>query len=254
MIRNGLVVQWPDTHVPDHHKGAVSALMRFIVHVQPELVIFTGDLLDGLSLARWTAETIEENGKLFQKEIDEAKRLLSNLRDVYAGRIAWMPGNHEARLAKWGRTRGRGLFGIDVLTVPNLIGFDDLGIETPAGLTEETAPWEFAPGVLAVHGTTIRKYAGYSVHAEMEKFGKSIIMGHTHRLAVVHRSNYTRSMWGMEGGHLMNQKKAKYLAYGQADWQMGFGLVNVTNGQTTPAVVPMRGNGSFDWGGTTWVA
>lgn len=249
MMRDGLVVQWPDTHVPDHHRGAVRSLLSFIGETKPRLVILTGDFFDMLTTARWTHDTIEENGRLLQSELDAGRRILGDLRNVYTGRIAWIPGNHEARLAKWGRTRGRGVFGIDCLTVPALANFADLNIETPGGTTDETVPWEFAPGIFAIHGTTVRKLAGYTVHAEMEKFGKSIIMGHTHRLALVHRSNPSRSIFGIEGGHLMDQRRAGYLPYGVADWQMGFSVIELRDGKAWPTVVPMDKAGGFMYQG-----
>lgn len=248
-VRDGLVVQWPDTHVPDHHRGAVRSLTRFIGDAQPEQVILTGDFLDCLPIGRWSADTLEEKGELFQRELDEGRRVLDGLREVYAGRVSWIPGNHEARLAKWGRTRGKALFGLRALTIPRMLGFGDLEIECPAGEIEGGPPYEFAPGVVAIHGERLGMKAGSSVTKEMERVGKSTVMGHCHRLAIVYRQNALGQIFGVEGGHLMDQRKANYLTYGLADWQMGFSVIEVVGGTSRPAVIPMKSNGSFVYQG-----
>lgn len=245
-VTEGIVVQVPDIHVPDHHERGVQNLIQFIGDQQPAAVIMTGDFLDCLSVARWSADTLLEAGSFFQKEVDEGRRLLGDLRAVYDGPVSFLPGNHEDRLSKWGATRGKGVFGLRALTIPSLLDFDGFGIETPG------APFEFAKGVVAIHGEKLGAKAGMSVSKEMDRFGCSVVMGHCHRLAVTFRRQGDRCTFGVEGGHLMDQRKAGYLSYGLADWQMGFSVVEVSGRRITPAVVPVASDGSFTFQGDQW--
>lgn len=245
-VSEGLVICWPDTHVPDQHTRAVANLTKFIGDQQPALVLMTGDFLDCLSVARWSADTLMEAGSFFQREVDEGRRILSDLRAVYDGPISFLPGNHEDRLAKWGATRGKGVFGLRALTIPGLLDFDGFGIETPG------APFEFAKGVIGIHGERLGNKAGLSVSKEMDRFGTSIAMGHCHRLALVFRNVGGHQTFGIEGGHLMDQRKAGYLSYGLADWQMGFSTIEVHRNRVVPQIIPIRKSGSFDYQGDTW--
>ena len=246
MAQSKLVLQWPDTHIPDHHEGAVKALLHWVKDVQPDEVIFTGDLIDCLSTARWTAGTVEEDGSLLQREVDETLKILDRFRKVYDGKATWLPGNHEDRLAKWGHTRGRGVWGLDVLTVPKLLEFTHYGIEMPGPI------YPFADGWVAIHGERLGARSGMSVDKELTRFGVSVLMGHCHRLAVVRRDVGGRVLWGVEGGHLMDQTQASYLAYGKADWAMGFGLIEFNGRYTNPQTIPMLPDGSFLWNEVAW--
>lgn len=245
-------MQWPDTHVPYHHRGAVERLTRFVGEVQPAELILTGDLPDCESPARFSAGTVVENGVLLARELDATRGLLCDIRDVYDGPMAWLEGNHELRLTKWGQTRGRAVFGLAELTIPHLLGFDDLRITTPGGYGGATKPYRFAPGVVALHGTRLGAKSGYSVAKEMELHGSSVVMGHCHRLALIFRSDTARTTWGIEGGHLMDQRRASYLLNGAANWQMGFSVIDVRGGRAYPYIVPMGKDGSFVFQGEAY--
>jgi hypothetical protein len=48
----------------------------------------------------------------------------------------------------------------------------------------------------------------------------------------------------------MEMSKAHYLKpRGAANWQMGFGILEVTGKSVVPILVPMKPNGSFSWHG-----
>lgn len=248
------VVFWPDTHIVSHHRDAVYRLISFIQAKQPGQVVLLGDFLDGHAIGRWTADTADENGKSLQAEVSKGREILADLRSAYDGPVSWLRGNHELRLQKWGTRKGRAVFGLDCLTIPALLGFSDLGITSPGGGYTSDYPFEVLPGVVAIHGDKLGTRAGTSVHKEMEFFGleKSVVMGHTHRLAIVYRAGFKRSVFGVESGHLMDQRKADYISYGTADWQMGFSVIERQGKHLVPRVVPMAANGSFYYGGEVW--
>ncbi len=61
----------------------------------------------------------------------------------------------------------------------------------------------------------------------------------------------SRAVWGMEVGHLMNIKHAKYIKAGLFTWQQGFGILHVDGKNVTPQIVPIIKN-SFTVEGKTW--
>lgn len=242
MLKEGLILQWPDTHVPDHHPGAVRSVLRHIAWFEPDLVVFTGDFADFKSVARWSSGTRDEDGRALQKEVEACKQILGQFRDIYAGPAEFRMGNHEDRLQKWLTTKGRAIYGLDVMTVPKLLDFDGFGIELPA---DETTP--VAHNLTLFHGSRLGKRAGMSVDKEMERFSynRSIGMGHCHRLSCAFKQTPNGSIFGVEGGHLMDQRKADYLAWGVADWQMGFATYSVTGKTVTPQIHPMNARGEI---------
>ena len=78
--------------------------------------------------------------------------------------------------------------------------------------------------------------------------GLSIIQGHSHRLGITYRTT-DKTRVGIEAGHLSDQKKASYISYGRANWQMGIAILNVNGSRVHPEVIPIAPNGSFQYGG-----
>ena len=115
---------------------------------------------------------------------------------------------------------------------------------------------EIVPGVLLAHGDegSISQVAGMTGAKLMEATGKSIVCGHTHRQGLVWASKgfngRLESRFALEVGHLMDMGQAAYLRpRGAANWQLGFGILEVTGKHVTPYAVPMRPDGSFTWAG-----
>src|SRR5690606_35968545 len=116
----------------------------------------------------------------------------------------------------------------DAFNVERLLDFDGFGIE-------KTPPfYDVAPGWVATHGHLggigLSRIAGNTALNAAKRFGKSLIMGHTHRLGIgSHTSGYdgqiTQQVTGFEVGHLMDMRQAGYLKMATANWQMGFGLL-----------------------------
>jgi hypothetical protein len=82
-----------------------------------------------------------------------------------------------------------------------------------------------------------------------KKYGKSVIAGHSHRLGMSAYSeaigSHYRPLYGVEVGNLMDRRKASYIRYGSANWQMGFAILEATGKNLTPTLVPVNKDGSF---------
>lgn len=233
------IVVIPDIHVPDHHRKATANVFDMIGDLQPDHVHFLGDLYDMKPVARWSKNTIEENGRKLQREREEGDKFLGSFREKFDGYTTFSVGNHEQRLEKYLDLHAKGLFGLNFFDLGHFCHFDKYDIR----IMEQ--PQVLAPGVVAIHGEKLGPTAGASAMKELRRHGKSIVQGHSHRLGIVYHTTDKRR-FAAEFGWLGDIDKAEYLSFkGIADWSLGFGVLTVVDGQTYPELVPVLKNGSF---------
>lgn len=245
----------PDTQLPYEDRKAVKALIRFIGEYQPDEVVHIGDLMDYPQPSRWSKGTAAEyEGSVFEDSAYAKAKLLEPLRAVYAGRLGVIEGNHDLRprtyLSKYAPALAEsGAFNLD-----QLLDFKQYEVDLLPDF------YEFAPGWLMTHGhlgnIRISPIAGNTAVNAAKKFGKSVIMGHTHRLAIgAHSEGYdgkvTRTVTGFEVGHMMNMQLAGYLKGAAGNWQSGFGLAYVDGKHVHVQRVPIE-SGKFTVDGTTY--
>lgn len=234
-----------DCQMPYEDRKALKAVIRMIGEYQPDEVVQIGDLMDYPQPARWSKGTAAEfEGSVFA-DSDYAKRhFLEPLREVYAGPIGVLEGNHDLRprtyLAKYAPALAEsGAFNIETLL--DFASFD---------VTKLPDFYEFAPNWVMTHGhlgkVSVSPIAGNTALNAAKKFGASVVMGHTHRLGIgSHTTGYdgevTRTVTGMEIGNLMNMRLATYLKGGTANWQQGFGIVHVDRRHVQVEAVAISG-------------
>lgn len=249
------IVVISDTQIPYHDARALRAVVRFIGDFQPDEVIHIGDLMDYPTPSRWSKGSAEEFALQMQRDNAVAARFLDSLQDVFDGPIGIHEGNHDERprtyLTKYAPALAEyyGHFRIDAL-----LNFKVRGITLLPDF------YEVAPGWLTTHGhvgkISLSQIAGSTAKGAAAKFGKSVVMGHTHRLGLTpHTTGYAgkiyNQVFGMEVGHLMDPRKAAYLKGGTGNWQLGFGLLTVDGRHVHPEIVPIYDN-KFVVDGTTW--
>lgn len=250
------IVVISDTQMPYDDRKALRALIRFIGDYQPDEVIHIGDLMDYPTPSRWSKGSAEEFAKRMKEDNEQAKRrLLGPLRDVYGGPIGVHEGNHDLRPREYLTKYAPALAEFEnQFHIENLLDFDGFGIELLPEFNR------VAPGWITTHGhrgqISISRIAGNTALNAARKFGASVVMGHTHRQAVLsHSEGYggevKRILTGVEVGHLMNQKLAHYLKGGTGNWQTGFGLLTIDGQHVKPEVVPIT-KGRFTVDGSTW--
>ena len=121
------------------------------------------------------------------------------------------------------------------------------------------SPGLIAPNTLLAHGdeSTLAHYAGGTAAKLVERVQKNVVCGHTHRQGIIYRSTGLRGrlqpLFGFEAGHLMHVRQAAYTRPLNApNWQMGFGLLEVSGNLVNPIPIAMRPDGSFTWAGKEW--
>ena len=241
-----------DWHVPHHDPRMVATFIDFVRDVQPAGIILNGDLVDTKSVGSF--EGAAESPTLGEADVPILKSVLQELRAAAGDEchIYYRPGNHEDRIV---RPRFRMFRGLNDFGWASWLGLDSLGIKwVDYGQTLEIGKRvEGQSPLVVIHGTVFRKSAGASVKGHMTDHGFfNVVMGHCHRLGVVHKRMRERVVWGVEGGGFFDRRQLNYKPY--SDWQEGFALVTIDplTSNSFPTAVSMSGDGSFAHGGKVY--
>ena len=237
-----------DLQVPYQDKRAVANLAAFIKATKPTEVVSVGDEMDMQTISRWSMGTPLEYERSIGRDRDETVRVLEQLQVTHMTRS-----NHTDRLYNSIMKRLPGLLGAPEFELENFLRLNDLGI------TYHQKPWEVAPNWVLLHGDegTTSQTGGQTALGLAKKTGKSVVCGHTHRAGLLHYSESlagvpTRTIWGLEVGNLMDQKKASYLKAGIANWQQAFGILYIDGKKVTPQLIPIHKDGTFVVNGKVW--
>lgn len=232
-----------DLQVPYQDHRYVKALERFIRDVKPHKVYQVGDLIDSPEVGRWSKGSAGEYAGTFQGSLDQSKRIIERLSIT-----GLQLGNHDLRVEEYVRKYAPALMCVDSLRLESLLGLENLGCEL------YRRPQSVAPGWIMAHGHEggLSQIAGRTAYGLGEKFGKSVVCGHTHRAGVVSTTTGFGGKYniltGMEVGHGMRLGAATYMKH-TPNWQVGFGLLWVDGQHVTPQLVTMDSACSFVFDG-----
>ncbi|MFD9569711.1 hypothetical protein ACFWBI_07685 [Streptomyces sp. NPDC059982] len=237
-----------DLQMPLEHRRANRAVIKFLHDYQPDEVINIGDINDYTSPGRWSAGKRAEYGMTVRQEADYTRRNhIEPIRSGYDGPYTLLGSNHGERPRKYLVDRAPALYDEEQYREDKLLHLADYGMRF------EPVRYDFAPGWSAVHGhargINLARYAGGTAINAARKLSRSVVMGHTHRAGIISETSGSagsRTLTGVELGHLMDMTKAAYLGPERlANWQMSFGLFYVDGRTVTPHLIPVQRNGSF---------
>ena len=227
-----------DTHIPKHDKRKLTLWLKIMREWKPDYITINGDFDDFEAPGRWVSGTpAEYTERLAVTTETDSKKLLNEIRDNHPdAEINWLDGNHEVRLEDYINKNAPALVG--TVTIPKIFDLDNLGIEyQPYG----APPKKMFGGFYVHHGTFISKNSGESVRKEVDHYGVSMIMGHTHRGGLYHVSDYEgRIRTGIEGYHLCDPKQMTYAPF--HNWQAGFVTLYVDGSKAFPFLNQFNGN------------
>jgi hypothetical protein len=228
-----------DLQVPFHLPAAVKSLTKLVRREKFDQILCVGDEIDFDGLSKWARGThLEWEGRL-DADREACRQILWDLGVTDVTRS-----NHTDRLYHT-LLRAPGLIGLPELDYPKFMGFDELGIKY------HRKPYEFLPNWVLVHGDegSLNRNAGGTAAGLANKFGANVVCGHTHRLGLQGLSQgfkgRFKTLWGFEVGNLMDSRQASYLKAGSANWQGGFGIIEVHGKNVTCIPVPVNQDGSF---------
>lgn len=200
--------------------------MTAVKHLKPHRLVCLGDLVDCYAISAFDKNP-ERRGS-FQADLDAASAFLARLTDAAPRAERFLlEGNHEDRLRRllWRMTEEqREVLGLrkvrQATTWPEML---DLGEHD----------WHFVPAlgqakrrllrkVITKHGSVVRRWSAHSAKAEWERYGKSGISGHTHRLGLFYARDYNGSHVWAEAGCTCDLSP-EYVE--DPAWQQGFLIV-----------------------------
>lgn len=237
----------PDLHIPAHYRPLLWPITQLLHRVNPHLLISIGDLGDIFALARHPKGLRVPTDA--QGEFTATRRVWDHLVD--ASGCYWnfvINGNHEDRIWRFLQDMAPQLGGIidphtrEPISFHSALGYTAKDNMTFLYGTDERGGFE--GGLLmnnalgAHHGIMVRPKAGASPLADMDKWIRSIMQGHTHRFGFVARDVAptenipTGVLMGTELGMLVDLNHA-YMGYAKnmwPNWHMGLATFTVYNG------------------------
>lgn len=179
---------FPDIQHPFEDTEALAVALNVMQEVQPDRVVFLGDLIDLEAWGRF--EQMPEWATATQDSINKVHQLLASIRQALPeAQIQVMAGNHEERMPKtllrnavasYRLKRADQLEGWPVMSVPFLCAFDQLDVEYVPGYPANKI-W-LNKNLQIRHGMATQKAGGAAKRtASAEKV--STIFGHDHRLS-----------------------------------------------------------------------
>ena len=237
------IVVVSDLQTPFHDQPAVDNLLAFIKDFEPDALVNVGDDIDSPQVSGFSKGQAGEFAATLQANADQCKAVHAAFREALGDKPYHISrSNHGDRLQRYIARYAPALADLRCLQLAELLGYDQLGI------TYHESPFEIAPGWVCCHGDegNLSRIAGRTAATLAERFGVSVVCGHTHRAAVSFKSygygwRVTKSLGSMEVGHLMDLAQAEYLdrSGGWADWQSAFGILYVSGDRVSPVVIPV---------------
>lgn len=233
-----------DDQSPDFNKRLRKPLSDFILDFKPDKIFHLGDLVNFTKISRFEVsnyhvtlkEELETAGKLLDSLMRTAKKANPDVE------VWWLMGNHELRLqtylSKAEQLEGLQVDGEDVISIPHLLKLKQRGIKW-----RNYKEKYIYRGISLEHGTFVSQKAGQTATKHMERRGRSVIHGHTHRGALVFRRIGDEQQFGMEIGCLCNLNPKPTYSF-EPDWIncVGITLYDPVSKKVFPQLIPILNN------------
>ncbi len=209
-----------DLHFPFHDRKTIELFFAEARKLKASCVVLNGDILDCHELSRWDKTPDDPR---YVTEVTMGREFLAYGRHrLPKARFIYKDGNHDERLYKYLARQAPALWGLDVLTLPSLLNFDDHGVEH---VTDKKV---IRVGKLNVlHG---HEYPGQSspVNPARGLFlrAKSVAMaGHNHQTSEHHEPDISGKPQAAWSVGCACDLTPKYMPLNK--WNLGFAFVKV---------------------------
>lgn len=182
-----------DAQVPFQDPEAIELFQQAVYEDQPDNIVFVGDMIDLNAMSRFG--TRPEWVGATQSAIDEYHNVLAQTRaNAPNSHIYVVHGNHEQRMDDYVRKNAIEVLGLRranmteelaVLTLQNLVRYDDLEVESIDGYPNGTLWLE--DNLKFTHGTGAKK-GGSNAAQYLARERETTIYGHAHRMEVAYRT------------------------------------------------------------------
>ena len=237
--------------VPMHDTRACALALEAAKVFQPHVIYFLGDHLD---LAPWSMKfsrgrdvvyTTNDTLQAVHSWLAEFRRALPGA-DIYL-----LEGNHELRINRYVVDRMQEAEGLraalgdrPVLSIPNLLSLDAIGVEYLAPYGVEHVLWD---QVGVSHGTKHGARVGSLLAKRLPLSGYSWVQGHDHKLAIgtraIHDRGKVRHITGLCPGTLSRVDGTVPGVSMHPNWSQGLGFASLVDGKAHLWAAPIL-NGS----------
>lgn len=211
-----------DVHIPYHSLSSLKTALHNGKEERVNKVILNGDILDIYSLSRWDKRP---DRQLVRDELEMGRKFMHQIRKMFPSEeIIFKVGNHEDRFSQYIMKKAPELFGLDCVTLTELLDLKQLGIKMIGSSQLIQAGY-----LTIMHGHEILN-SGAVINVARTKRLKAqdnILFGHHHRT----QSDFATSIKGkLHGsyavGCLCNLRPA-YFTMAYQEWNHGFAIVEV---------------------------
>ena len=125
-LKKETTVVFADIHAPYHDEEALASALEYAATLNPDRVVINGDFLDCYAISHWRKDPSRGN---FPEEVRAAREVLEQITEELptARDRVYLEGNHESRLRDYLWGKAAELWGLDALTVPELLKCNELG-------------------------------------------------------------------------------------------------------------------------------
>lgn len=233
-----------DIQIPYQDKPVLDLVLRFLRDIEPDGVVLNGDICDMYSISTFNKNPVSTPS--LNREIAEVGWLMSTLSAIPSIKEKWFTGgNHEDRLRRYIWQNASAFGSVAKLSFPQLFGLDEYGFK-----------WRPYGGhvmlgkLMVTHGSLIRKHAGETARAHFEKYGTSVLVGHSHRLGAYHHRNVRGAHGAYEAGCLC-RLDPEYEQH--PNWTQGMAVVHVDKGGWfSVQLVPVLDRRTIIYGAQRW--
>lgn len=249
-----------DRQVPFHDPKAEAVAIGIVKDVKPDVVLDMGDATDCWQISDYDRDP-NRMGTL-QDDLDQSRAILHRLAQAAPkARRVLLEGNHEDRLRRmiW-RLPGTAaeLARLRVfqqtMTWPFLLGLGEIGWEWVP--TDEQSRATILPKLITIHGHQLRgsiSVEGAAARKAIQKYGRSVVVGHHHRACIVTRRDHNGQTFGIETGCLCLLDGQPYGT--DFNWQQAVTVFEWTANRKVMAVTQVHiRDGRALWRGTELAA
>jgi len=233
----------PDLQCPYEDSHVVRNLTLFIKAFRPDAVLTIGDEIDLPQISRWTENTPGWYEQTLAEDRDRTVDVLWSLFE-YSKEAHMVRSNHTDRLYKVIMKKIPAFLSLPELKFEKFLKLDEMGVKF------WTTPMPIAKGWIAIHGDlgSLNPNPGLSALNQAKRHGQNVIMGHTHRAGRSAHSEASngvlrRVLHGVEVGHAMDLKAAKYVS--TPNWQQAFAIVTENGKNVQVDLIYIEKDGTF---------
>jgi hypothetical protein len=233
----------PDLQCPYEDSHVVRNLSLFIKAFRPDAVLTIGDEIDLPQISRWTENSPGWYEQTLAEDRDRTVDVLWSLFE-YSKEAHMVRSNHTDRLYKVIMKKIPAFLSLPELKFEKFLKLDEMGVKF------WSTPMPIAKGWIAIHGDlgSLNPNPGLSALNQAKRHGQNVIMGHTHRAGRSAHSEASngvlrRVLHGVEVGHAMDLKAAKYVS--TPNWQQAFAIVTENGKNVQVDLIYIEKDGTF---------